>query len=406
MLDPGITSVSSRRTRQSNEIAVLRALHRMGPLSRAELARALRLNRSSSGHIVAALLASGLVRETAAAAPAEPARVGRPGIRFELVPGAVFFLGIEIGVEHVRAVVIDLDARIVAHRAEPFDGAGTPADRAIEVAVALALDTIGPERLARCEGAGVTAPGQMDHEGLVRVAPILGWKAVDLPARLRRALPQALPVMVENDGNAFAIGAIYGHSAPPRGVTLFLVLETGVGAGIAVDGALVRGGHGLAGEIGHMLAPDAAGRLRPLEAVIGLEAVLAAYAAAAGLDRPALPEFLARVRDREPAAVTVAESWARTLAFALVQVCRLLDPGHIVLGGSLAALYPLVSARVIAHVGLIQETSFPVPSIVIEATDGGSAFGAACMLHQRFLSLEGQGQPDRAAVAEGDPDGA
>ena len=192
----------------------------------------------------------------------------------------------------------------------------------------------------------------MDNDGLVLVAPILGWEDVDFPARLRRVLPPDLPVLVENDGNAFAIGAVYGHSAPRHGVTLFVVLETGVGAGIAIDGVLVRGGHGLAGEVGHMLVPDpgAPGRLCPLEAVVGLEAVLAAYAAEAGLDRPALAEFLARVRDREPAAVTVAEGWSRTLAFALVQVCRLIDPEHIVLGGWLAALYPLVSARVVAHV--------------------------------------------------------
>ncbi|MBB5220917.1 putative NBD/HSP70 family sugar kinase [Amaricoccus macauensis] len=409
MLDPGLTSVSSRRIRQSNEIAVLRALHRIGPLSRADLARTLRLNRSSSGHIVASLLGLGLVRETAVAtAQAEPARVGRPGILFELVPDAVFFLGIEIGVEHIRAVVIDLEGRIVAHRAEPFDGIATPPARATEVAVALALDTIAPERLGRCEGVGVTAPAQMDHDGLVRVAPILGWRAVDLPALLRQVVPEALPVMVENDGNAFAIGAIYGHSAPPVGVTLFLVLETGVGAGIAIDGALVRGGHGLAGEIGHMLVPDwaEAGRMRPLETVIGLEAVLAAYAAGRGVERSTLAEFLARVRDREPAAVMIAESWSRTLAFALVQAARLIDPDHVVLGGSLAALYPLVSARVIAHVRAIQEATFPIPAIVTHQSEWASAFGAACMLHQRFLSLEGQGAPDRPSAPDGVADGA
>lgn len=397
MHDPGLTSVSARRIRQANEVAVLRALHRMGPLSRADLARALRLNRSSSGHIVAALLGLGLVRETVSGtSQPEPGRVGRPGIRFELVPDAVFFLGIEIGVEHVTTVAIDLDARVVAHRVEPFDGSGVPAEAALEAAVAIALDTLGPGRLARCEGVGVSVPAQMDRDGFVRIAPLLGWHGVDLPGALRRLLPAALPVLVENDGNAFALGATYGPLEPRHGVTLFVVLETGIGAGIAIDGVLVRGGHGLAGEIGHMLVPDTrAGGMRPLEAVIGLEALLAAYAEER-LARPSLAEFLARVRDREPAAVTVAEGWSRTLAFALVQVCRLIDPEHIVLGGSLAALYPLVSARVIAHVEATQEASFPVPSIVTDDTEWGSAFGAACMMHRRFLSLEGQGEPPPA----------
>jgi hypothetical protein len=62
-----------------------------------------------------------------------------------------------------------------------------------------------------------------------------------------------------------------------------------------------------------------------------------------------------------------------------------------VLGGSLAPLYPLVAARVAAHVSALQEPSFPLPTVIAhEAADIGAAFGAACMLHQRYLSLEGQ----------------
>lgn len=404
MLDPALASASSNRIRQTNEIAVLRALRQMGPLSRAELARALRLNRSSSGHIVAGLLGSGLVRERMAAEMPGPARVGRPGIRLELVPGAVFFLGIEIGVEHVTVVVIDLEAAVVGHHVESLDGPGLSADQAIERAVDLALRILGPDRRARCEGVGVSLPAQMEPDGFVRVAPLLGWSEIDVPARLRQILPAGLPVVVENDGNAFAIGATYGSAEPRLGVTLFIVLETGVGAGIAIDGTLLRGAHGLAGEIGHLLVPDGQGCMRTLEAVIGLEGLMAAYAAeTAAVPQPTLADFLMRVRDREPAAVTVAEHWSRTLAFALVQVCRVIDPAHVVLGGSLASLYALVSARVTAHLRETQEASFPVPMIVTDDSEWGSAFGAACLLHQRFLSLEGHGPADRAAAAAAVP---
>lgn len=402
MLDPSLASASatSQRIRQSNEIAVLRALRALGPLSRAELARVLRLNRSSSGHIVAGLLAAGLVRERMAVDAPEPARVGRPGISLELVPDAVFFLGIEIGVEHVTIVVIDLEAVVVTHHVEPLDGPALSAGQALEGAVDLALRILGPERRDRCEGVGVSLPAQMEADGFVRVAPLLGWSGVDVPARLREVLRPGLPVLVENDGNAFAIGATYGHAEPRPGVTLFIVLETGVGAGIAIDGTLLRGAHGLAGEIGHLLVLDGRGGMRALETVIGLERLLAAYAVETGAaSQPALADFLMRVRDREPAAVTVAEDWSRMLALALVQVCRVIDPAHVVLGGSLAALYPLVSARVIAHLRATQEASFPVPTIVTDVSEGGSAFGAACLLHQRFLSLEGSGPADRAAAA-------
>ena len=120
--------------------------------------------------------------------------------------------------------------------------------------------------------------------------------------------------------------------------------------------------------------------------------------------QPVLADFLQRVRDREPAAVTVAEHWSRTLALALVQVCRVIDPAHVVLGGSLAPLYPLVSVRVTAHLRETQEASFPVPVIVTDDSEWGSAFGAACLLHQRFLSPEGHGPADRAAATAAWPD--
>ena len=80
----------------------------------------------------------------------------------------------------------------------------------------------------------------------------------------------------------------------------------------------------------------------------------------------------------------------------------MIDPDRIVLGGSLATLYPLVAARVDAHIRAIQEPSFPVPAIETDAAaEGGSAFGAACMLHQRFLSLEGQRFAEPTWVAGG-----
>ena len=409
MIDQGLTAVSSRRIRQSNEIAVLRALHRFGPQSRAELARILRLNRSSSGHIIASLLGSGLVRETAGMEwRPEPGRVGRPGIRFELVPDAVFFLGVEVGVEHISTVEIDLAARIVEGRAEPFEGAEVAAEAAIEQAIRMAFRSVDPGRLDRCEGLGVSIPAQMDGRGFVRVAPLLRWQDVDVPAIVRGVLPLPLPVLVENDANAFAIGATYGRDEVQSGVTLFLVLESGVGGGVAIDGALFRGTHGLAGEIGHLLVPDGAGGMRALEDVIGLEKVLATYGAGAGSERPPLAGFISGVRDREPGAVAIAEGWARTLAHALVQVCRVVDPGRVVLGGSMAALYPLVAARVDAHIRGTQEASFPVPAISIDDAERGSAFGAACMLHQRYLSLEGQRggegeRPVREDAPEGDP---
>ena len=123
----------------------------------------------------------------------------------------------------------------------------------------------------------MSLPAQMARDGFVRVAPLMNWENIDVLGVVRRALPVPVPVIVENDANAFAIGATYGRGELRPGVTLFIVLESGVGGGVVIDGTLFRGAHGLAGEIGHLPVPTADGREPALEELIGLERVLAAY---------------------------------------------------------------------------------------------------------------------------------
>jgi predicted NBD/HSP70 family sugar kinase len=378
---------SPSRIRQNNIAAALQALFRQGQLSRADLAREMHLNRSSSGNIIAELLARGLVRETETedARDAVHARAGRPGILLELNPEALCFLGAEIGVEHISTVQIDLAGNIVRRSVEPFDGFSVGVDEAIARAVEQAFRDLPDEARERCAGFGLSSPSQMSGDGVVRVAPLLGWRDVNPAERVRAVLPAGIPVMAENDANAFAIGATYRMRGAPSGVVLFLVVESGVGGGVVIDGKLFRGGHGLAGEIGHLKTLGDKGPT--VEQSIGLQSVLAEYRVLTGRADARLEEFLADVRDRTPGPVALADEWARILAFALVQASRLIDPERIVLGGALAALYPLVEARVAAYIRAGQEETFPTPEITLAAeASAGSAFGAACMVHQLYLA--------------------
>ena len=388
MNDIVATGSSPRRIRQSNVIAALQQLYGAGNMSRAELARRLGLNRSSSGQIVFELTQSGLVREvgTRDLARDEAMRsAGRPGIMLELVPDAAFFVGIEIGVEHISAVTTDLCGTTRTHGRLAFDTPAASVENAVAAAVTLAFGAMTPKMIERCRGVGVSAPIHIRPDGLVRLAPLIGWKNIQLVDRIGAALPVQVPIMIENDANAFAIGDSYKHST--SGVTLFLLMETGVGGGILIDGKLFRGGHGLAGEIGHILVPGSGGV--SLEQLIGREVLITQYQAESAKPGADLNDFLTAVRDREPVAVSIAEEWSRNLGFTLYQACRLIDPERIVLGGSVASLYPLVAARVAAHMSTKQSVMFPTPNIVVDDdAEFGSAYGAACLMHQRFLSLE------------------
>lgn len=388
---------SPRRIRQNNVVAALRCIYAFGHLSRAELARKLGLNRSSSGQIIAELKESGLVHERERHEPRSGghARAGRPGIMLELIADAAFFVGIEMGVEHLASVLIDLTGRVRDKRILPFDTAGVSVDGSVERAIGLALEGIGAERLPRCQGLGVSVPAHIRARGVVSLAPIIGWRDIPLEDIVRAKFPVDIPIVVENDANAFAIGDAYKRGR--SGVTLVLTIETGVGGGILIDGKLFRGAHGLAGEIGHTLVPGSGGR--KLEHLIGREALVSQYRAVRGTASGDIAGFLADVRDRVPEAVRIAEDWSRHLAFALMQACRLLDPARIVLAGSVAPLFGLVAARVRHHMEQDPEVPFPSPEIEVdEDAEFGSAFGAACLLHQQFMSLDIDAPGFEAAV--------
>nr|HMQ94514.1 hypothetical protein [Amaricoccus sp.] len=164
MSDFSSLSSSPRRVRQANVAAALQAIFAGRQLSRADLARQLGLNRSSSGNIISELVGNGLVREVAEDAP-KPTRAGRPGILLELVPEGACFIGVEIGVEHITALRIGLTAEVSDVRVVPFDGRHAPVAEAVDRAVAIALDGIASGEIERCEGFGLATPAQMDRRG-------------------------------------------------------------------------------------------------------------------------------------------------------------------------------------------------------------------------------------------------
>ncbi|WP_454855990.1 ROK family transcriptional regulator [Rhizobium binxianense] len=403
MNDTAAIGSSPRRIRQNNIVAALQTIYSHRSLSRADLARKLGMNRSSSGEIVAELTGSGFIRESDEGSRhrAGQSRAGRPGIMLELVPDAAFFVGIEIGVEHISATVVDFSAEVRVCRKMAFDTPSSAVEEAVAQGVELIVGSMSKAMLQRCRGLGISTPAHIRPDGSVSLAPIIGWRDVPLKEIGRSAFPADVPIAVENDANAFAIGDSYRHGV--AGVTLFLLMETGVGGGIMIDGKLFRGGHGLAGEIGHILVPGSGGQ--KFEQLIGREVLIRQYREATGRPDADLQEFLVDVRDRVPDAVNIAETWSRHLAYALLQACRLLDPDRIVLGGSVASLYPMVAARVAVHMSEGQNIPFPTAEIVVDGdAEFGSAFGAACMLHQRFLSMENEefgaedGAPPRMAA--------
>ena len=198
-----------------------------------------------------------------------------------------FVVGVDIGGQTSKIGVVDKHGEILAQNVIRSDTYGTDADAyiaALAEAVTLCIKQAG-KKPGDIRGVGVGAPNGNYYTGDVAFAPNLAWAAktaVPLKKKLSEALG-GLPVTVTNDANAAALGEMtYGAA---KGMTNFIMitLGTGVGSGIVIDGKVLYGHDGFAGELGHVTVVRNNGRM----CGCGRSGCLEAYCSAMGIARTA-----------------------------------------------------------------------------------------------------------------------
>ena len=265
--------------RRLNRLRVIHALRDQGLISRAEIARRTGLSRSTVSSLVAELQADGVVVERAEPAAAHGDQGGRPPILLSFDASAGVAIGIDFDHHHVRVAASDLSSTILAEREQPLD-TDHHAQEGLEVATRLVAEVLaeaGVER-RRVVGAGMCLPGPIDPStGVVGSTAILpGWVGVAAADEMRRRLE--LPIVVDNDANLAALAeAAFGAGRDAKDL-VYLMISSGIGAGLVLNGRLYHGAGGLAGELGHVLVdPGGAvcrcGNRGCLETVAGTDAL-------------------------------------------------------------------------------------------------------------------------------------
>ncbi len=260
--------------RKHNTAVILDCLRLNAPLSRADISNKTGLNRSTVSSIVKELIQNRRVRET----ELQKSELGRPGMSLELSPEGACAIGVEIGVNFISILLTDFVAQPIWRRRITVDSQ-------LEQSAFEHTKGLVQEALSRANaqgshplGIGVGVPGLVNIErGELMFAPNLKWSNVPLRDLLASCFN--LPVYVENDANAAALGEYYFGIA--RGVKTFIYLsaDIGLGGGIILGGKLFRGSGGYAGEVGHIsVNPDGescgCGRRGCWETVIGPRAVV------------------------------------------------------------------------------------------------------------------------------------
>jgi len=314
-------------------------VRRLGPVSRAQIARESVLSKPTVSQALAALLRADLVREAGRSSGGR----GPAAILYELNPRAGWVVGIDVGRYWLRAAIADVTGEIAARRDQRARArsASTLVRQLGDVAHELAAD-VGI-RWSQVTSAVVGSPGVFDPErGQVALAHSLpGWGRQGLVEAVQAELGTRLAV--ENDVNLAALGEQWHGLGKDVADFAYLHLGTGVGAGLVVNGELYRGSRGAAGEVGYLplLGTDARspeGRRRgALDAAASATGIVE-LARRAGLEPPLTAKrVFAEARGGNAKARRVVAQEADRIALAVAAIAAVVDPELVILGGGIGA---------------------------------------------------------------------
>lgn len=293
--------------------------------------------------------------------------------------------GIDLGGTKIEGVILDPQGAVVDRRRIPTEREGGYAH--IVSRITLLVDQMRAATGRQPERIGIGTPGAIDPPtGLLKNSNTVVLNGKPLDKDLEHAI--GVPVTLANDANCFAVAearlGCVPREVPEARVVFGVILGTGTGGGIVVDGKVWGGGQGIGGEWGHMFLDNSAGycycgRVGCVEQILAGPAQERYYANLAGTYRT-MKEIVPRYRaGNDPAATATLERFFHFFAKGIANVINVLDPDAVVLGGGLGnidELYTQSVPRVVDHLFNPRlDTKFLRPSL----GDSAGVFGAALL---------------------------
>ncbi|MBS0374730.1 MAG: ROK family transcriptional regulator [Proteobacteria bacterium] len=325
-------------TRQLSRRSVFEALLHRSPISRADLAKVTGLSKQTMSEVVDTFEQQGLVRRVGRTS----GNVGRTAVLYELSPEGGHVLGIDLGARRLTVALAEIGGRVLAEADEPTDGRGGAwvLDQIARLSDRLARDN--HTHPSRIRSIVLATPGVVNPKtGSIEMAPnISGLDHLNVVGLLGEKLGH--PVVFENDINLALLGEIWHGCAQNLANVAFLALGSGVGLGLYVNGELVRGENGAAGEIGYLpIGGDplqAESRVQGcLEYQLGAAGIVRRFGEAGGSPVDSAKQVFELAQSGDARAIAVVGETARLAALAAATVVATVDPQLLVLGGSIGA---------------------------------------------------------------------
>ena len=374
-----------------NRMALVRHLCAHPGLSRADLAVAVGLTKSTVSGLVRELVSEGWLVEREVVATGD---LGRRPTPLFIDPARLLLLGAEVGVESVRVVATSLTGEI--HACSVANYGASRSAKACLASLAATLLKLRRQLAAEQQilGIGIGLPGGVNEaRGVLHFAPNLGWRDVPfgdmLSEKLQGSPLDGVPLFLQNEADVAALGEMEFNPSPASDPLLYVSINQGLGAGVIVGDRLLTGSRGFAGEVGHMVLQlngprCSCGRRGCAEALIATRAMLHGSGDSAALR--SLGEVRAHLVDEDAETLKAVASAGRYLGVLLQNLATAYDPASIVLGGSVVELgEPFLKPALDTLLDYATAANLPPPSVRISRFGANAvAAGAAALARYRL----------------------
>jgi predicted NBD/HSP70 family sugar kinase/biotin operon repressor len=329
--------------RDRSRATVIAKLREHGRVSQAQIARETGLSRTTVSGVVGELRDRGLLDEVdqGERQPQSGSRGGRPPVVISLTHLAGAVIGIDFGHSHVRVMAADFGHSVLAERERQL-AVDADAVGALDGAAELVEEVIREAGLQRSMvlGAAMGIPGPVDRErGTIASNSILpAWVGVHAAEEIGRRI--GLPVEVDNDANLGALAEYTLGAGRGCSELAYIKLSSGIGCGLVLRGHAYRGASGIAGEIGHTCIDEGGpycycGNRGCLETLVGGSAIVGMLRRTYGEDLT-LGHVLEMAGAGEAACRRAIQDAGRHVGVAVANLCNLLNPQRVVVGGQLS----------------------------------------------------------------------
>ena len=375
-----IELASSETARHINREIVLQLIHARQPISRADLARASGLQRSTVSQIIEQLIRERWIREGAIAQSARGRRPTMLVLNDDLV-----VLAADIHPGQVTVAMLDLNGRLLSRSTLPLGSEPSKAVAGMIDCMQRIRDSYPKKSL---EGIGVSVPGRVDKESQCLIfAPNLKWPKYDIKHAIERRM--GLPTEIENAATACLMSELwFGRMEGVRDAVLITVSE-GIGAGILANGHLISGQHGMAGEFGHISidpsGPRCACKQYGCWEVFGsCNAALRYYSESEPrAKRLTFHELLNLAEEGNAHAIAALAKQAKYIGKGLRMVTASLAPQVVLIAGDITSAWDRFAPIIRAELELLTLNRIPPRLLPTHEGDVARLRGAAALLLQR-----------------------